>query len=1293
MAAVGTAETAPFAPQTTAAGSPWSTGSQTPDDAQWLGWSSHPIDVGGRTAAAVVVVRDSLAIVAGWTVFCLATFSLWWLYPRRVRDWALLLCGLALAALAAPMLIAPLATTLLLAACAAALLTWRIPGGPRRLADVEMRAATPTPWEPKSGSSLPSTLSQLAMAAHEEKTSRAAATSAPATSGSSTRRNLLTLLLIVAASAAGLNSWADDPPADQRKNGRIFTVLVPTGKDRQPSGDTWYVPLELYRALTARAAAAQNVELRGGLTTSVNYRGRLEWKAAQTRLEMVELAASYSVTSFARQTRMRIPLGRDGVALLPEGAMLDGRRFEPTWDEKGRSLLLDLAEPGDHKIQLSLKPPAGTDLELATPPLPTAKLELSLPDSAPAVEVASALGPVTSDAASARMTAQLGGADTLAIQWAAAATGSPAAPSEIDQLVWLKLSPGAVTLEARLIPRGFEGRQSRLTLRVDPCLRVLGADGGGPVEVRVAPGSPQTVTLESARGFAAGEEVTLSLLWNDASGLGNLRLPLVAAANVRTLNRWLAVSVDKSLKFTTTKTGDVAAAPPDDLPAPWQATTAQADRLYQLAGDETAWSIATEPHTAESTAEASLALSLAADVAEVRYLARIDTDLGSVFAHRLRVPREMTVSKVELTQDGEEDDRVARWSLSNGVLTIFLARPVSGRQRLAVRGDWPLPDHKLSPPAFELEGCRLQGLELAVFRQPGVELLPIDPESLHELSEPTTEMLRLLKGVPRWFGRQVGLYRVVNPQAPAIFNIRAVPAEFAVTQITSLARREGAWQAVVDCRLHVSRGTVDTVRFLLPPALRGPLQISPEEPFAIVDVGGQRQLVVRPREPVRDRLRLTISGPLALAAGERVAAPAVQPIGAARLTQFVALPRQVEQERVQWELRGLERQPLPADDDSPPVAAATMDNYRAVGPTFQAALGSLAGIERAPRIRLADIRLALGEDGQGSGIAGFDLEPAGLATCVLTMPPGVRPLCVTVGSQPVALTPVEENRWALSLISPQLTQRVEVVFAGSLAVKPGVPMASPWLAARSGPLEVARTLWTVYHPRGTSLSGGGAAASPVGAREQQWQRLASADAILSQTGADESAEVLARWYQPWACELAAAWREIARSPAAGDGVDDTATALRESRRRHEEIAARLHTRDVLDQALHAAAPPQTGATLWQQKRPDDGPPPVRIAAAGAWPELSLESRSVLSGDLTTRLFLGALLCGAIGLLIWPTSSRRIADRIERWPQVVAAAAALLAWLVLAPGYAALVLAIAVCFAARQALYLGGKIRV
>ena len=134
------------------------------------------------------------------------------------------------------------------------------------------------------------------------------------------------------------------------------------------------------------------------------------------------LTAAFEIRVFNAAAHVRIPLRRDEVSLEPGRAQLDDRSAQPEWEADGSALFLEIAEPGEYRLELTLRPtvrpgsrPLGFDL--AIPRVPTARLEFSVSAGSPQIEFPSALGAVRWDEVQSRWTADMGPSDRLAAHW------------------------------------------------------------------------------------------------------------------------------------------------------------------------------------------------------------------------------------------------------------------------------------------------------------------------------------------------------------------------------------------------------------------------------------------------------------------------------------------------------------------------------------------------------------------------------------------------------------------------------------------------------------------------------------------------------------------------------------------------------------------------------------------------------------------------------------------------------------------------------------------------------------
>ncbi len=164
-----------------------------------------------------------------------------------------------------------------------------------------------------------------------------------------------------------------------------YSVFIPVDEHDQPTGGKYYVPEPFYEQLYRRAGPAAE-KPQGWLIASGVYRAALSKEAMSQRLAVEELRVSFDLHVFGRGARVRIPFRRDEAKLLPGASLLDGRAVQPEWAAEGSALLLDVAEPGQYRLELLMQPAvragAGTSgFDLAIPRLATSRLELTLPEA------------------------------------------------------------------------------------------------------------------------------------------------------------------------------------------------------------------------------------------------------------------------------------------------------------------------------------------------------------------------------------------------------------------------------------------------------------------------------------------------------------------------------------------------------------------------------------------------------------------------------------------------------------------------------------------------------------------------------------------------------------------------------------------------------------------------------------------------------------------------------------------------------------------------------------------------
>ncbi len=276
----------------------------------------------------------------------------------------------------------------------------------------------------------------------------------------------------------------------------LYRVFVPVDARQKPVGGKLYVPEAFYQELYRRAAPVEKPP--AWLILGAVYRGDLTKEAVSGRLAVGRLRVQYDLRVFDRATRVRIPLQSEGANLLPGSVLLDGRAIEPEWEPDAGALAFEVAEPGDYRLGLSLRPAmraaAGSSgFDMAIPRVAGSRVELALPADAPPVEVPSACGGTSLEKDPPRLLAELGPADRLTVRWQEAAAANGTGPAvNAEQLTWLKIQPGSVVVNVKFKFHVAEGELRQVQLAVDSRLRLLPLPGDAPPAVQVGAESGQT---------------------------------------------------------------------------------------------------------------------------------------------------------------------------------------------------------------------------------------------------------------------------------------------------------------------------------------------------------------------------------------------------------------------------------------------------------------------------------------------------------------------------------------------------------------------------------------------------------------------------------------------------------------------------------------------------------------------------------------------------------------------------------------------------------------------------------
>jgi hypothetical protein len=969
--------------------------------------------------------------------------------------------------------------------------------------------------------------------------------------------------------------WAAEaaPPSAGAAGDRSLTyrVLVPIDGAKKRVGAYCFLPREFYDILHREAAEATDTTRPRWLIYAADYRAAFTWNVAAEELAVPEVTAAYELEVFQTQTTVVLPIVREEVVLVPNPARLDGQPAAVAWNEAGTALSVTVEGPGKYLLELTFRPRvirgeerAGFDVHI--PSVARARLRLELPPEAKGVECPTALGGMAPKAQTGFQEVELGPAKRLNVQWPIAPAAEPSGPVlEASQLLWLKIRPGAVVLDAKFKFTAEKGRIRQVRLRADPRLSLLPPRADQPVAEYYEQGGPGRTLVFDLKPSAATEAILELSFWvRDTSGIGTLRVPWLEPVAERVVSRWLAVSVSACLEWQVSDRLDQELQQSEGFAAAWGPLESAPQMSLRLGATEPAWSLSTAPRQFPCTTDQQLAVAVGRDAVSVALDADIEGLTGDVHQYQLTAGRSLDVNAIEWRAADAEQPWPMRWSRDAQGVVLRFAQPPRGPCRLQLRGTLPPPrDPQWELPLITPTQGTLRSHRITIYRRPDVRVSLTKAAGYQDATADAAGQYR-----PGW-GRLVAVLDGPNPDvAKASLQLAVTPNQPDVTArvVTTVARPQDVWLAEADCEFRIANGVCDAVRLAVPAEWKEPFDPVADAGVTLVPLPGQkvRHLVIRPTQAVAETYRVRIRGRLAAAAGERIRAPDVVPLDVRYAERYLVAPTRVHQQQIAWETSGLQAAALPDGYEPSPPASAVV--YRAVDPRFQATIRDVKLEAGTPHVSLADVHLTCQAEGTVLGVAAFDLEPAGLTECELELPPGCRLVHASVADMPARMVPLDAGRWRVWLGPAHLAQQIRVLFAARLA-RSSRPQPS-WLVEvpRLSTLAVERTLWTI---QGAELDAGqahsdGGLVTPCA---QELLRLQQKAALI-QAAADVLSQVaprdVARWYEPWIRRLAGVRSRLLQWHAQGSaGAAGAMPELALIEARQQAVAAQLGTEELL----------------------------------------------------------------------------------------------------------------------------------
>ena len=318
-------------------------------------------------------------------------------------------------------------------------------------------------------------------------------------------------------------------------------VFVPIDAERRPVGPYYWVPSDFYEEIRSTLAARPSE--RSWRVVDALYEGVVNHNAFADATSLFNLTATYSVVLDEPNATIAFPATR----LAPDfDVKFDDRAIAPTFAENGREIFFEIvdAEPGEHRLELTIAPPqfseTNAEISFPIPPVPSARLELTVPPDAPTFDFPNALGKTTRSPG--RVVVELGAIDRLVVAKTASNVPSGKTSVDVEQLFLMRARPTQADVRASFRCQVVGGKVSSLVLVGDPLYSFSGYCQCDKTEIEsvetLADGSSRVAFKTPISGAFA---LDADFVARNFSGVGRARLPSLAVRDARVLKSWLAL--------------------------------------------------------------------------------------------------------------------------------------------------------------------------------------------------------------------------------------------------------------------------------------------------------------------------------------------------------------------------------------------------------------------------------------------------------------------------------------------------------------------------------------------------------------------------------------------------------------------------------------------------------------------------------------------------------------------------------------------------------------------------------
>ncbi len=829
-------------------------------------------------------------------------------------------------------------------------------------------------------------------------------------------------------------TMAQDPTTDAVSKSSVYPVLIPMDEDRNPVGQA-YLPLPLYERLSDLSDQPEDVIpqwIVEGMRYEFSLVDSLEMTVT-THIELVTTNANQTIRlPFDAQLGTGLDTAVDQVGTIADNGSILPNPFDPTDNE----LVLSLKELGHHTIVINSRIPmqesesSPLSLHIDTPSLANTAVTIADSMQLGTPQIRFEDREVSIEPSSIRQTIPLGTVSGFDLEWKSSDLQST---FEFRELDLLQFNDEDVQLRVRLDLTSRPEEMGPILLKVDSRLTLdMQQALGWTAEIKSTSvsASTRTYAIHLLDGDTPVNQVDLRFSLEGAQQVGQLRFPNVEVINGLLQRRWVAVAATSQLQVQSQAQSRVSILSQEEFLREWDEEESRFRFAVAVGTMEPLdWLISTRPITTRGNADLRYRLKFDEDGYDFDVKAQIETYSGKPKQYVVEMMPDCEVDSVQYLVDGLLRPIQWHYDAKSGELGVLLLSDVSGLQELSITGrNWLSPDvHDVNMEPIEIREVHTESSRVQITRDHSVlvrtpstmNLIPVQ----EEISDPNNDQLV-----------NVGIWQVVDPELSLHWQVHPNNVVISSDLLTVVNRSDSQWRLKWVGKIDIRSGSVGYLQWLVPKEIE--LDVTSIDGFDVTsrmlpDESAYVYTLI-PRSTLPSSFSFDWNGTLKTTPGRRISFSPIRLIGQHRVSQWVAVPREVDDQEVLWLSQALR----PTTVSGRWLIANTPETHQllnATRPDYLCQMMQRANPTGNPSVNSLETTIQVDSTGRAIGLTRIAVLPQGNNAVEFQTPEQVEVLGISVDfDRQRHIEQQSEQTIRVPLKSNSLPQVVEVAFSSKL---------------------------------------------------------------------------------------------------------------------------------------------------------------------------------------------------------------------------------------------------------------------